>query len=148
MDPYTSNDRLERAFVPSNRMQMQNPPGLEFSIGSVLALRGDVRLQFFNQMWMAVFVWCLFSSAVIYSTAAVLAFAALRKHSLGRFYSVMILVMGLIIPLSLGLLSSGAIAFVYKHSNFSMVPIHAMMWGVGQTVTHAAVGFTRILATL
>ena len=33
----------------------------------------------------------------------------------------MILVMGLIIPLSLGLLSSGAIAFVYKHSNFSMV---------------------------
>merc|ERR1719400_2866504 len=35
-------------------------------------------------MWMAVFVWCLFSSAVIYSTAAVLAFAALRKHSLGR----------------------------------------------------------------
>ena len=76
----------------------------------------------------------------------------------------MILVMGLIIPLSLGLLSSGAIAFVYKHSNFSMVrdfeqysilnmsivqvPIHAMMWGVGQTVTHAAVGFTRILATL
>merc|ERR1719350_861260 len=36
-------------------------------------------------MWMAVFVWCLFSSAVIYSTAAVLAFAALRKHSLGRF---------------------------------------------------------------
>merc|ERR1719167_1204713 len=99
-------------------------------------------------MWMAVFVWCLFSSAVIYSTAAVLAFAALRKHSLGRFYSVMILVMGLIIPLSLGLLSSGAIAFVYKHSNFSMVPIHAMMWGVGHTVTHAAVGFTRILATL
>merc|ERR1719430_1159561 len=72
-------------------------------------------------MWMAVFVWCLFSSAVIYSAAAVLAFAALRKHSLGRFYSVMILVMGLIIPLSLGLLSSGAIAFVYKHSNFNMV---------------------------
>ena len=51
MDPYTSNDRLERPFVPSNRMQMQNPSGLEFSIGSVLALRGDVRLQFFNQMW-------------------------------------------------------------------------------------------------
>ena len=89
---------------------------------------------------MAVFVWCLFSSAVIYSAAAVLAFAALRKHSLGRylmdlvlygftfffslrFYSVMILVMGLIIPLSLGLLSSGAIAFVYKHSNFSMVSL-------------------------
>jgi di/tricarboxylate transporter len=93
-------------------------------------------------------MWCLFSSAVLYSAAALIASAALRRHSRGRFYGATILVMGLIIPLSLGLLSSGAIAFVYKHSNFSMVPVHAMMWGVGQTVLHAAVGFTRILATL
>lgn len=120
----------------------------EFSVGSVLALTAGVRAQYFNQMWMSVFMWCLFSSAILYSVAAVIAFTTLRRHSLGRFYSVLILVMGLIIPLSLGLLSSGAIAFVYKHSNFSMVPIHAMMWGVGQTVIHAAVGFTRILATL
>merc|ERR1712080_286137 len=98
--------------------------------GSILALDGDLRLQFFNQMSM--FMWCLFSSAILYSSAAVIAFAALRKHSLGRFYSVMILVMGLVIPPSLGLISSGAIAFVYKQSNFSMVAIHAMMWGVGQ----------------
>jgi len=120
----------------------------EFSIGSVLGLQSNVRIQYFNQMWMSVFTWCIFSSAIIYSTAAIIAFTTLRRHKLGRFYSVMILIMGLVIPLSLGLLSSGAIAFVYKHSNFSMVPIHAAMWGVGQTVIHAAVGFTRILATL
>ena len=41
----------------------------------------------------------------------------------------MILVMGLIIPLSLGLLSSGAIAFVYKHSNFSMVSLATYFLG-------------------
>ena len=97
---------------------------------------------------MSVFTWCLFSSAIIYSVAAIIAFTTLRRHKLGRFYSVVIFIMGLVIPCSLGLLSSGAIAFVYKHSNFSMVPIHAAMWGVGQTVIHAAVGFTRILATL
>ena len=93
-------------------------------------------------------MWCVFSSAVIYSFAAILAFTTLRRHKLGRFYSVSILTMGLAVPLSLGLITSAAIAFVYKHSNFSMAPIHAAMWGAGQTVIHAAVGLTRILATL
>ena len=97
---------------------------------------------------MSVFMWCIFSSAVIYSIAAIIAFTTLRRHKLGRFYSVMILFMGLAVPLSLGLITSAAIAFVYKHSNFSMVPIHAAMWGAGQTVIHAGVGLTRILATL
>jgi hypothetical protein len=96
----------------------------------------------------AVFMWCFVSSVFLYSIAAVIAFSMLRRHKLGKFYSVMILLMGTVIPCSLGLLSSAAIAFVYKHSSFSMVPTHAMMWGVGQTVIHAAVGFTRILATL
>ena len=93
-------------------------------------------------------MWCFVSSVFIYSIAGVIAFTMLRRHKLGKFYSVMILLMGVIIPCSLGLLSSAAIAFVYKHSSFSMFPTHAMMWGVGQTVIHAAVGFTRILATL
>ena len=97
---------------------------------------------------MSVFMWCIFSSAVIYSTAALVAFTTLRRHKLGRFYSVMILVMGFMVPLSLGLITSAAIAFVYQNSNFGMAPIHAAMWGVGQTVIHAAVGVTRILATL
>jgi hypothetical protein len=97
---------------------------------------------------LAVFLWCFISSVFLYSIAAIIAFSMLRRHKLGKFYSVMILLMGAIIPCSLGLLSSAAIAFVYKHSSFSMVPTHAMAWGLGQTLIHAAVGFTRILATL
>lgn len=96
----------------------------------------------------AVFMWCFVSSVFLYSIAALIAFSMLRRHKLGKFYSVMILLMGAIIPCSLGLMSSAVIALVYKHSSFSMFPIHAMMWGVGQTVIHASVGFTRILATL
>ena len=97
---------------------------------------------------LSVFVWCIFSSAVIYMIAGLIAFTTLRRHKLGRFYSVMILIMGIMVPLSLGLITSAAIAFVYQNSNFFMAPIHAAMWGVGQTVIHAAVGVTRILATL
>ena len=106
----------------------------------------DFSLIFFFRI--GVFMWCFVSSVFIYSIAGIIAFTMLRRHKLGKFYSVMILLMGVIIPCSLGLLSSAAIAFVYKHSSFSMFPTHAMMWGVGQTVIHAAVGFTRILATL
>ena len=89
---------------------------------------------------LSVFVWCIFSSAVIYMIAGLIAFTTLRRHKLGRFYSVMILIMGIMVPLSLGLITSAAIAFVYQNSNFFMGPLHAAMRGVGQTVIHAAVG--------
>jgi len=118
------------------------------TVVDVLALTGDTKMHQFKDMWYAVFLWCLFSSLFIYCLAAMMAFTTLRKHKFGRFYSVMILLMGVVIPLSLGMLSSAAIAFVYKTSSFTMDPTHAMMWGVGQTVIHALVGFTRILATL
>ena len=52
---------------------------------------------------LSVFVWCIFSSAVIYMIAGLIAFTTLRRHKLGRFYSVMILIMGIMVPLSLGL---------------------------------------------
>jgi len=120
----------------------------EFRLVSVFSLTSSTPFMLFKEMWMAVFMWCFVSSVFLYSIAAVIAFIILRKHKFGRFYGLMIIIMGTIIPCSLGVLSSAAVAFVYKHSSFSMVPTHAMMWGVGQTVIHAAVGFTRILATL
>jgi len=95
-----------------------------------------------------VFIWCLFSSLFIYFLGAAAAFLTLRKHKFGRFYSLMIIVMGVIIPLTLGVASSASIAFVYKTSSFEMSQSHAMMWGVGQTVIHAFFGSVRFLATL
>ena len=65
-----------------------------------------------------------------------------------RYYSLLIFLMGFIIPLTLGALSSATISFVYKASSFRMDETHAMMWGCGQTVVHASFGITRILATL
>ena len=67
---------------------------------------------------------------------------------LSRFYSLMILFMGFVLPLTLGAVSSAAVAFVYKTSSFGMQTSHAVMWGVGQTVIHAFFGVTRIIATL
>lgn len=65
-----------------------------------------------------------------------------------RFFPVLLVVMGLCGPLISGALSSGAIAFVYRAASLKMSPLYACLWGVGQTLVSAAVGFTRILATL
>jgi len=99
-------------------------------------------------IWYEVFIWCLFSSIGIYVCAALVAFLTLRKHKFGRFYSLMILLMGFFLPLTLGVVSSASIAFVYKTSSFEMSTFHAMIWGVGQTVVHALFGYFRLLATL
>lgn len=56
--------------------------------------------------------------------------------------------MGVVQPLSSGVVSSAAIAGVYRAAIMQMPPLHALFWGIGQTVLAAAVGFTRILATL
>lgn len=71
-----------------------------------------------------------------------------KKFHFFRFYSLMIFLMGVIIPLTLGVVSSASIAFVYKTSSFEMSKLHAFMWGVGQTVTHAFFGSVRFLASL
>jgi hypothetical protein len=65
-----------------------------------------------------------------------------------RYYSLTILFTGLLIPLTLGVVSSAAILFVYNTSSFRMDSTHAMMWGVGQTVVHSVFGYFKFLATL
>lgn len=56
--------------------------------------------------------------------------------------------MGILTPMTSGIVSSAIIAFVYTASQMKMAPLYAMFWGVGQTLLSAAVGVTRILATL
>ena len=75
-------------------------------------------LHRFVEIWYEVFIWCLFSSIGIYVCAALVAFLTLRKHKFGRFYSLMILLMGFFLPLTLGVVSSASVAFVYKTSRF------------------------------
>ena len=94
-------------------------------------------------------MWAIISSVAVYGAGALVAFLILRKHKFGKFYSLTILVSGFFIPLTLGIISSAAIAFVYKTSNFlPMDPNHALIWGWGLTLSHALFGYLRILATL
>ncbi|XP_017781134.1 PREDICTED: transmembrane protein 170A [Nicrophorus vespilloides] len=117
------------------------------SLGTVLGLQCDP-LNSFTKMWYHVFLWALFSSFLVHVIAASIAFLTLRKHKFGKFFPILIVVMGVVTPLISGIVSSAAIASVYRFSSLPMQPLYACFWGVGQTVLYCCVGFTRILATL
>ncbi|KAK4008339.1 transmembrane protein 170A [Daphnia magna] len=105
-------------------------------------------LEEFFEMWYNVFLWAMFSSIFIHSVAAIIAFLTLRKHAVGRFYSIIILLMGVVTPLTTGAVTSAVVSFVYENSGLVMARWHVALWGVGQTFCGACFGFTRILAVL
>ncbi|KAF4526971.1 hypothetical protein B566_EDAN015797 [Ephemera danica] len=117
-------------------------------IDTVFGLRPKDSLNTFAEMWYHMFLWALFSSIFVHVAAAAIAFGTLRKHRMGKFFPLFLLVMGCVTPLTSGSVSCMVIAFVYRTSDIQMAPLYAFMWGVGQTVLLACIGVTRILATL
>ncbi|CAK9814387.1 Transmembrane protein 170A [Anthophora plagiata] len=105
-------------------------------------------LTSFAEMWYQIFLWALFSSIFVHTIAGAICFATLRQHKYGKFFPLLIIIMGVLLPLTSGVLSSAAVAFVYRASRYPLPPLYALLWGIGQTVVAGCVGFTRILATL
>ncbi|KAB1273107.1 Transmembrane protein 170A [Camelus dromedarius] len=100
------------------------------------------------EMWYGVFLWALVSSLFFHVPAGLLALFTLRRHKYGRFMSVSILLMGIVGPITAGILTSGAIAGVYRAAGKEMIPFEALTLGTGQTFCVVVVSFLRILATL
>lgn len=57
-------------------------------------------------MWYQIFLWALFSSMFVHIIAALVALCRLRRHSIGRWYAMLILVMGVVGPCTGGVLTS------------------------------------------
>ncbi|XP_028931324.1 transmembrane protein 170A isoform X1 [Ornithorhynchus anatinus] len=102
----------------------------------------------FPEMWYGVFLWALVSSLSFHVPAGLLALFTLRHHKYGRFMSVSILLMGIVGPITAGILTSAAIAGVYRAAGKEMISLEALTLGVGQTFCVVLVSFLRILATL
>lgn len=118
------------------------------SVINVIGLTPSDPLDTFVEIWYQVFLWALFSSLFVHFVAAVVAFSMLRKQQIGRFSPLLILLMGLIAPLTGGALTSAMIAGVYRAARFHMMPFYALVWGCGQTVFAVVMSYTRVLATL
>lgn len=59
-----------------------------------------------SEMWYGVFLWALVSSVFFHVPAGLLALFTLRHHKYGRFMSVSILLMGIVGPITAGILTS------------------------------------------
>ncbi|ELK15449.1 Transmembrane protein 170A [Pteropus alecto] len=101
-----------------------------------------------TEMWYGVFLWALVSSLFFHVPAGLLALFTLRHHKYGRFMSVSILLMGIVGPITAGILTSAAIAGVYRAAGKEMIPFEALTLGTGQTFCVVVVSFLRVLATL
>ncbi|XP_042196463.1 transmembrane protein 170A [Callorhinchus milii] len=101
----------------------------------------------FSEMWYGVFLWALLSSVFIYVPAGLLGFVMLRHHKYGRFISLGI-IGGILGPIIAAVLTSAAIAGVYRAAAKQMVPLEALVLGIGQIFFVVAIAFLRILATL
>ncbi|XP_076290875.1 transmembrane protein 170A [Lasioglossum baleicum] len=111
-------------------------------------MEAQTSLTSFAQMWYRIFLWAFISSVFVHTIAGAICFATLRQHKYGKFFPLLIIIMGVLLPLTSGVLSSAAVAFVYTASHYPLPPLYALFWGIGQTVVAGCVGFTRILATL
>jgi Putative transmembrane protein 170. len=54
------------------------------SIADVLSFANYCTLTTFAEMWWQIFLWALFSSIFVHTTAAIIAFGTLRKHHFGK----------------------------------------------------------------
>ncbi|XP_004470968.1 transmembrane protein 170A isoform X1 [Dasypus novemcinctus] len=117
-------------------------------VGNGTLCPNSTSLCSFPEMWYGVFLWALVSSLFFHVPAGFLALFTLRHHKYGRFMSVSILLMGIVGPITAGILTSAAIAGVYRAAGKEMIPFEALTLGTGQTFCVVLVSFLRILATL
>uniref|UniRef100_A0A3Q3X2M8 Transmembrane protein 170A n=1 Tax=Mola mola TaxID=94237 RepID=A0A3Q3X2M8_MOLML len=108
----------------------------------------DTSLSDFSEMWYGVFLWAVVSSLVFHLPAVLLALATLRQHKMARFMPIAILLMAIMGPVCGGVLTSAAIAGVYKAAGKRMMSFEALVFGVGQSFCVLVISFLRVLATL
>ncbi|MEQ2307018.1 hypothetical protein AMECASPLE_013979 [Ameca splendens] len=100
------------------------------------------------EMWYWVFLWCLFSSLFVHGTGGLLMLVMLQRHKWGRLITLVLVSVGFLASLSGGVITSAAVAGVYRVAGKGMAPLEALVFGVGQTTLSVVISFSRILATL
>lgn len=130
-------------------MSTERDYSVNLSVQQVLSLWvHGTTLQHFTEMWYWVFLWCLFSSLFLHGAAAMLMLVMLQRHKRGRLITVVLVSAGFLASLSGGVITSAAVAGVYRMAGKDMAPLEALLLGVGQTCLSVIISFSRVLATL
>ncbi|XP_030597522.1 LOW QUALITY PROTEIN: transmembrane protein 170B [Archocentrus centrarchus] len=121
---------------------------LNVSMQQVLSSHNSAALQWFTDMWYWVFLWCLFSSLFVHGAVGLLMLVMLQRHKRGRLITLVLVSVGFLASLPGGVITSAAVAGVYRVAGKDMAPLEALVLGVGQTALSIVISFSRILATL
>ncbi|RVE66675.1 hypothetical protein OJAV_G00109590 [Oryzias javanicus] len=128
---------------------MSRELSVNLSVQQVLGLWVQgAALQHFTEMWYWVFLWCLFSSLFVHGAMGLLMLILLQRHRWGRLITVVLVSGGFLASLSGGVITSAAVAGVYRVAGKDMAPLEALILGVGQTMLSVIISFSRVLATL
>ncbi|XP_038133905.1 transmembrane protein 170B [Cyprinodon tularosa] len=139
----------KRAAKPGGGGAMSRDYSVNLSVQQVLSLWvHGASLQHFTEMWYWVFLWCLFSSLFIHGVGSLLMLVMLQRHKWGRLITMVLVSVGFLASLSGGVITSAAVAGVYRVAGKDMAPLEALVFGVGQTTLSVVISFSRILATL
>nr|XP_033786052.1 transmembrane protein 170B isoform X2 [Geotrypetes seraphini] len=101
-----------------------------------------------GEMWYWVFLWAVFSSLFVHGVVGILMFVMLQRHKQGRILSLILVSVGFLCSVSGAMITSAAVASIYRVAGKRMAPLEAFVFGVGQTVFTIMISFSRILATL
>uniref|UniRef100_S4RE95 Transmembrane protein 170A n=1 Tax=Petromyzon marinus TaxID=7757 RepID=S4RE95_PETMA len=101
-----------------------------------------------TEMWYWVFLWALFSSIFVHGSTALLAFVSLRRHRKARFFSVAIAVMGVLAPITGGIITSAKVAGVYRAAGKTMLRVEALVLARGRRFLTVIISAARLLACL
>nr|XP_060630796.1 transmembrane protein 170B [Anolis sagrei ordinatus] len=158
----SSSSALRTSLPRERRPQQRGPHGpgtmkaeagdsslINLSVQQVLSLWAHgTSLRHLTEMWYWVFLWALFSSLFVHGAAGVLMFVMLQRHRQGRVISVIVVSIGFLGSVTGAMITSAAVAGIYRVAGKSMAPLEALVFGVGQTVLTLIISFSRILATL
>uniref|UniRef100_A0A8C7ZAY9 Transmembrane protein 170B n=1 Tax=Oryzias sinensis TaxID=183150 RepID=A0A8C7ZAY9_9TELE len=137
-----------KSFIYRNRAEKE--PRVSFcdtDAAILYPVENNLRL-FSSEMWYWVFLWCLFSSLFVHGAMGLLMLILLQRHRWGRLITVVLVSGGFLASLSGGVITSAAVAGVYRVAGKNMAPLEALVLGVGQTMLSIIISFSRVLATL
>ncbi|CAF0980615.1 unnamed protein product [Rotaria magnacalcarata] len=113
-----------------------------------LKLTPKHRLVEFGDIWAEIFLWCFMTSIVVHLIATIVAIISLRSHKIGRWYSIIIILAGIITPIVPSALTSALLSAIFYAASVEIKPFFCFILGVGQTGVILFFSFLKILSTL
>ncbi|CAF4166673.1 unnamed protein product [Rotaria socialis] len=103
---------------------------------------------FNKDIWAEIFLWCFMTSIVVHLIATIVAIISLRSHKIGRWYSIVIILAGIITPIVPSALTSALLSAIFYAASVEIKPFFCFILGVGQTGVILFFSFLKILSTL